>query len=313
MPINEIRDTLQTDITTNAAGFGYATRKINIKDGYRNGILSIDVFNDNGGMWLKNVGMEPFLSNVGYQLFVSPYPMLRTSEPWGLNAGLSSFAQSGQMAGEPNVLYKEIGITDLSDNQDKHQDQTWVSCFPNDSVSAMPTNAWYSPHLYITLMVWNVPQSTVNAKFSLFIRVEQKKVGMAESSMGQYAEFLDSQIKKLQDTAVVYDPSTIEGYTFPMWKYGGIRPELMIDGTTALRYYNRVASNANQAMVSQDALLTAFRSATTMVGFDEAFGDAAANLPEWITLMNVEGVTAGPIRPYPPPLKYADNGNTLMF
>ena len=53
MPVNEIRDTLQTDITTNAAGFGYATRKINIKNGYRNGILSIDVFNDNGGMWLK--------------------------------------------------------------------------------------------------------------------------------------------------------------------------------------------------------------------------------------------------------------------
>ena len=98
-----------------------------------------------------------------------------------------------------------------------------------------------------------------------------------------------------------------------MWKYGGIRPELMLPGTTALRYFNRVASNANQEMVAQDTLLSAFRSATNMVGFDEAFGDAAANLPEWITLMNVEGVTAGAIRPYPPPLKYADNGNTLMF
>ena len=198
--------------------------------------------------------------------------MLRTSEPWGLNTGFSSFPQSGQLAGEPNVLYKEIGITGLTENSPSNMNETWVSRFPNDAVSAMPTNAWYSPHLYLTLMVWNTPNTTVNAKFSLFIRVEQKKVGMAESSMGQYAEFLDSQIKKLQDTAVVYDAADIEGYTFPMWKYGGIRPELMIDGTTALRYYNRVASNANQAMVSQDALLTAFRSATTMVGFDEAFG-----------------------------------------
>ena len=311
MPINEIRDTLQTDITIDAQGFGYATRKINVKDGFRNGILSIDVFNDNGGMWLKND--VTYENNVGYQLFVSPFPMLQTSTPWGLNATLSNFPASGQMAGEPNVLYKEIGITNLFVNDSQQQNKCWITRFPNDSVSAMPTNAWYSPHLYVTLMVWNVPLSTVNAKFSLFIRVEQKKIGMAESSMGQYAEFLDSQIKKLEDTAVVYDADAITGYTFPMWKYGGIRPELMISGSTALRYYNRVAANANQDMVSQGALLTAFRSATNMVGFDQAFGDAAANLPEWITLMNVEGVTAGPIRPYPPPLKFADNGNTLMF
>lgn len=311
MPINEIRDSFQTDIEISDQGFGYATRKINVKDGFRNGILSIDVFNDNGGMWLKND--VTYENNVGYQLFISPYPMLQTAEPWGLNAGLSSFTGAGQMAGEANVLYKEIGITGLVENDAQQESKTWVSKFPNDSVSAMPTNAWYSPHLYLTLMVWNVPLSTVNAKFSLFIRVEQKKVGMAEASMGQYAEFLDSQIKKLEDTAVVYDAADIEGYTFPMWKYGGIRPELMISGTTALRYYNRVASNANQQMVAQDALQDAFKSATTMVPFDTAFGDAALNLPEWITLMNVEGVTAGAIRPYPPPLKYADNGNTLMF
>ena len=66
-------------------------------------------------------------------------------------------------------------------------------------------------------------------------------------------------------------------------------------------------------MVTSGNLQTAFRSATNMVAYDEAFGDAAANLPEWITLLNVQGVTSGAIRPYPPPLKFADNGNTLMF
>jgi len=29
--------------------------------------------------------------------------------------------------------------------------------------------------------------------------------------------------------------------------------------------------------------------------------------------MDVGGVTAGAIRQYPPPLKFADNGNTLML
>jgi len=63
----------------------------------------------------------------------------------------------------------------------------------------------------------------------------------------------------------------------------------------------------------QGDLQTAFQEATNMVNFDAAFGDAALNLPEWITLLDVAGVTAGPIRPYAPPLKFADNGNTLMF
>ena len=75
MPINEIRDTLQTDITLDDQGFGYATRKINVKDGFRNGILSIDVFNDNGGMWLKND--VTYENNVGYQLFVRQFPRIR--------------------------------------------------------------------------------------------------------------------------------------------------------------------------------------------------------------------------------------------
>ena len=87
----------------------------------------------------------------------------------------------------------------------------------------------------------------------------------------------------------------------------------MISGATALRYFNRVASNANQEMTSRNALQTAYRDATTMVGYDSAFGDSALNLPDWITLMDVAGVTAGELRPYPPPLKFADNGNTLMF
>ena len=98
-----------------------------------------------------------------------------------------------------------------------------------------------------------------------------------------------------------------------MWRYGGIRPELMISGTTALRYYNRVASNANQNMTTRGALQTAYSDATSMAAFDGAFGDPALNLPEWITLMDVGGITSGAIRQQPPPLKFADNGNTLMF
>jgi hypothetical protein len=311
MPINEIRDTIQGTITLDASGYGYMTRKINLPDGHRHSLLSIDVFNDQNSMWLHNT--KPITSvPAAYQLFVSPYPMQRTSETFGPSA-TELLAGTGSMAGDESVLYKEQAITLMSSQADNAQNKIWFNRFPSNAVSAMPTNAWYSNHVYITVMVWNEPESPVEVKSSLFMRVKQTKVSAAEESMGQYKEFLDAQSRMLMDTAVVMDPASISGYVFPMWKYGGIRPELMISGTTALRYFNRVASNANQDMVARGALQTAYQDATTMVAFDTAFGDAALNLPDWITLMDVAGVTAGELRPYPPPLKYADNGNTLMF
>jgi len=310
MPINEIRDTIQGTILIDANGQGYLTRKINLPDGHRHSVLSIDVFNDQNSMWLTN--QKIVTSFAGYQLYVSPYPMQRTNESFGSDAA-SLLQNTGAMAGDESVLYKEQAISDTDSVESGTQDSIWFNQFPNPAVGAMPTNHWYSNHLYITVLVWNEPNTEVEVKHSLFMRVKQTKVGAAEESMGQYKEFLDAQSKLLIDTAVVMDPASISGYVFPMWKYGGIRPELMISGTTALRYFNRVASNANQDMVARGALQTAYQDATTMVGFDTAFGDAALNLPDWITLMDVAGVTAGELRPYPPPLKYADNGNTLMF
>lgn len=311
MPINEIRDTIQGTITVDALGYGYMTRKINLPDGHRHSLLSIDVFNDQNSLWLHNT--KPISSvPAAYQLFVSPYPMQRTSETFGPSVG-ELLLGTGAMAGDESVLYKEQAITLMSSQADNARNKIWFNQFPDPAVGAMPTNNWYSNHVYITVMVWNEPESDVEVKSSLFMRVKQTKVSAAEESMGQYKEFLDAQSRLLMDTAVVMDPASVSGYVFPMWKYGGIRPELMISGTTALRYFNRVASNANQDMVARGALQTAYQDATTMVGFDTAFGDAALNLPDWITFMDVAGVTAGELRPYPPPLKYADNGNTLMF
>jgi len=311
LPIVNVRDTIQGSVTPDDTGFAYMTRQINLEEGFRYDMLSVDVFNDNGAMPLKT---DPgFATNAAYQLFVSPYPMQQIGGEWGFGQPLSFFPGGGQSAGEPNVLYKEIGVTELTENNSQQNDKIWKSTFPNDNVAATPTMQWYTPHVYVTLMLWNAPGIELNINFSVFMRVDKKRAGAASSAMGRYAEFLDSQIKKLTDTAVVYPASRIDGYTFPMWKYGGIRPELMISGTTALRYYNKVASNANQDMVDLGTLQGAFKSAVTMVGYDQAFGDAANNLPEWITLMDVEGVTAGTIRQYPPPLKFADNGNTLML
>ena len=310
MPIHVIRDTIQSEVRTDALGRGYVTRRINIPEHMRNSIESIEVYNDQGSAWLRN---DPELPEVvGYQLYVSPYPMQATLETWGPSAA-ELRTGGGAMAGDDCVLYKEQAMTNLGRFAEQQVNKIWSSRFPSEPLGSTLTNTWYSPHLYITCFVWNAPTTDVPVKFSLFIRTKQVKCNAVESSMGCYAEFLDAQARKLSEMGITYTTDAIAGYSFPMWKYAGIRPELMISGATALRYYNRVAANANQEMVSQPTLQGAFKDATTMVDFDAAFGDEALNLPEWITLMDVSGVTSGLIRPYPPPLKFADNGNTLMF
>jgi len=307
MAVNEIRDTIQGPITLTPEGKGYMTRCINLKEGYRNEILSVDVTNDNVEL-STNFGVPP----TGYQLFVSPYPIIPTNEDLTLNDGLVIFPNAGPMAGDEQVLYKESTVAFYS-TEAQPQPTVYKNQFPSAQVAATPTTKWYSPHVYITILYWGTGDTIVDTKFSLFMRVNQVKSSGTTVSMGQYKEFLDSQCRLLTDTAVIYDPADVPGYVFPMWRHGGIRPELMISGTTALRYYNRVAANANQDMTARGALQTAYTDATGMVAFDAAFGDPALNLPEWITLMDVGGITAGAIRQYPPPLKFSDNGNTLMF
>lgn len=310
MPVIELRETIQGKVTTDAAGFGYMTRRINLPLGLRSELLNLDVYNDNVEMLSYRV--LPELAPSGYQLYLSPYPIQITNEFLEMNA-TTVLANTGPMAGSNTVLYKEASVTKQGDIEDTTPFNIYKNQYPSAQSSAVPTNKFYSGHVYLTVFVFNGELSEIDVKFSLFAKIKQTKVGAVESTMGRYAEFLDAQCRLLTKTAVTYDPADVAGYTFPMWKMGGIRPELMISSTDALRYFNRVAANADQAMTSQGDLQTAYQEATTMANFDAAFGDPALNLPSWITLMDVGGITSGVLRPYAPPLKFADNGNTLMF
>jgi hypothetical protein len=98
-----------------------------------------------------------------------------------------------------------------------------------------------------------------------------------------------------------------------MWKYGGVRPEIMVTSADALRYFNRSATAAYQGMDSIANYRQRYKDATGMVDYDAAFGDTTLNLPDWITVMEVSGITSGIIRPYPPPVKFSGNGNTVMY
>ena len=77
MPTIEIRDTVDGKVTTDATGFGYLTRRINLPPGLRSELLNLDVYNDNVEMLSYRAAPESAPS--GYQLYLSPYPVQITN------------------------------------------------------------------------------------------------------------------------------------------------------------------------------------------------------------------------------------------
>ena len=201
MPVVEIRETIQGVVQLDPEGRGYMTRRINIPEGLRSEILNLDMSND-------NVDTLSVTTNdlSGHQVYLSPYPIQVTNQSITL-APTVSLPNCGPMAGEETVLYKQTEVTTL-----KQEDfaagginKVWREQYPSPESSAVPTNKFYSSHVYLTVLLWNSPEAFINVKFSLFLKVKQVKVGIIESTMGRYAEFLNAQARLLSRTAVNID------------------------------------------------------------------------------------------------------------
>ncbi len=150
MPIHELRETISGAVSTSPEGFGYFTKRINVPEGMRNEILSIDCYNDNVSPWLNDLGAPN-----GVQVFLSPYPVQRTNE--SIDIGVLALPFAGPKAGDDTVLYKETSIYTLNDFNEQQQNKVWTERFPNDAVASVPTTTFYSSHLYLTVIIWNAP------------------------------------------------------------------------------------------------------------------------------------------------------------
>lgn len=305
MSQSEIRETLQGTVSIGSEGYGILNKRINLKQGYRHQIQSIDWFNDMGAMWMQNSAEEV---PVGYQFYISPYPIQVTDEDWGSNLGL--LLNSGPMAGDDTVLFKALGYgkeTDIIDNP------VILSEFPNQSIGSLPNFTWYSDHLYLSCVVFNEDNSEVPINMSVYLKTKNTRVSGLEHCMGVYQEMVEAQCRLLTETAVNIDTLHNAGYTWPTWTYGGTRPELMLDGPSTLIYYGHSGYGVAEVMKSDAQFRQNYMDSSRMVAFDAAFGDFDDSIPQWVNIFDVSGIFAGPIRPNYPPNKYYDNGNTMML
>lgn len=320
MPILTIRETLTGTIDPDIEGgqsSALVQKRINLPEGKAFRVLSIQGFDDN--MEIIAPRNPAGQSACSREVYVTPFPIVPTDMAWGFTADItsaSSVSGVGLLAGDNACLYKRLDAAVTSYTEEIPSTINYFTEeFPNPNVATNNPFTWYTNHCYLTLK-YNVAElaESVDCKFSFYIKVEVKNVSGLVNTIGTYKEMLEAQCRQLSSTLNSISPvGSAAGRSMPMWRFGGIRPEIMVTSANALRYYNRVASRAYQDMDNIAAFRTRFKQATTMVDYDAAFGDTTTNIPDWITLMDVSGVTSGVIRPYPPPVKFSGNGNTVMY
>lgn len=322
MPDLVIRETLEGVVKPDIEGSRSSVlvqKRINLPEGKRFRVKSIEVFDDN--MYLANTNaIDPEDEIVTRTTYVTPYPVVIGGRGWGFTEGMraASFAGSGLEAGDDSVLlkmldYAPVGV--LADSQQTKVIAGVRQVFPSEPTAFNTGFVWYTNHLYLSSIInWRGSAVNIPMCLSFHIHLEVEKCSALENAIGCYKEKLEAQFRVRKSSINSIDPiATQAGRSFPMWKYGGIRPEIMITSANVLRYYNKLASADYQEMDNIDAFRTRFKEATTMVDYDAAFGDTTTGIPDWILLMDVAGVTSGTIRPYPPPVKFSGNGNTVMY
>jgi len=320
MPILTVREVLTGTAVPNvegAASVALIQKRINMPSGKRFRIKSVQCFDDNGTLQ-THPDRGPLTQLSMRCVYVTPYPIILSQTNWGGNTeqlGLTTTPAGGMgpFAGDNSVLYKRIDINNAADESWTPMDML-TSEFPNPQSAQDNDYSWYTPHVYLTAVVWTNGGFETDTNLSFNMKLEVTKADSTQCAMGLYKEQLEAQCRTLTETANSISPvGEAAGRSQPSWLFGGARPEIMITSNNLLRYYNKLASSAYQEMDNISGFRTRFKEATTMAAFDAPFGDSATNIPNWITLMDVAGVTSGPIRSYPPPVKFSGNGNTVMY
>jgi hypothetical protein len=305
MPIHEIRESVELNkIITDGNGFGIVQKEINLKDNVSHKMLQCDIFLD---------CPEPSFSGDGYiiEILVTPTPVIYTDMNIDIGNGYS-FPNRAPSASNENVLFKQI-ITD-----DGRGVRT-ISEFPNRFISARPTFTWYMPKLYLTVFFHSGSDPFIefsNVAITMYCAVESKKVSLVTYGMGVIREDHIAQVAAVMSNGRSIQPSRNVGQAFPMWKYGGVRPELMISGQSLANFFNRTDSQEPQNTNTTARLRRMAKDARQMQPNLDAFGTAVTAdgaIPSWVRLELFKGVESGAVRDQWPPLKHADNGNTLTF
>lgn len=299
MPIHEIRESIEfTDLTLNDDGFGIVQKEINLKEGVAHKMLQCDAFLDN-----PRYGID---DDTIIELMVTPHPVIYT------DMSIGPYTNRAPSASLDTVLFKQTMSSPTSATT-----EPVITEFPNRFISARPTFTWYTPRLYITLLIHGVRQAQVsNFALTVYCAVEHRKASTVTYGMGLMREYQIAQVAAVVSNGRFILPARNVGQSFPMWQHGGIRPELMMKSDAFAEFFYNTSNTDSAKMVDPVNLRIFAKLGREMVPNPDAFGTpntVKGSIPDWVSFMLPEGIEAGAIRDQWPPIKHADNGNVLCL
>ena len=300
MALSIVKETIeQTDILLDGDGNAFIQKRINLQEGYRHNLVQVDFFED-AFPFLRG---SPADEQPNYEIVISPYPQIPTNMLYNENP-LALQTRRYTAAGDDSVLFKATGRVRLNQHSAFTQ-------FPSAQIAAQNKSFFYAPHVYINIHFMGISNLVYgNLALSFMLAFDKKKVSVLESTMGVLAESHAAMCALAMSNGHLVSIQALERNVFPMWRYGGIRPETMLSPLAANSFFLDIASRDAEDMITTAGIRQTVADARQMNTFDSAFGPRR---PDWLREFLNGGYESGPIRPNPIPLRYADNGNTRMF
>jgi len=296
MPLSMIKETIELQsFTTDQNGNAWFTKKVNLEAGKLHRLLQVDLFED---------VYPPFNTNVtpSYEVVISPYPAI----PTNMNFVTTGVAMSNRYpsAGDDSVLFK--AVADVNSRAPSTIEQ-----FPSLQIAANNQGSFYTDHIYINIHYMAEADTTyTDFGMSFLMVLDNKNAPTLQHSLGVLSEQHNAMCALVMSNGHMRSRLDLYGNVFPMWRYGGIRPEHTLTPLAANTFFLDIASRDAEEMTTSAAIRTLVADARQMQAFDAAFG---LRRPDWLREFLNAGFESGPIRPNPIPLRYADNGNTRMF
>ena len=293
MAVSIIKETIELQaIETDANGNAFITKKINLKGGQRHQLLQVDMFSDAFPSATYDV-----------ETVITAYPSIPTNMDYDPAGGLTNRYPAG---GNDSVLFKERRLEIFNSLSDNISTQ-----FPSSQIAANNTTLFYTDHVYVNMHIMTSPNTLLtNIAYSFLLVLNDKNVPLLEHSIGVLQESHDAMCALVMSNGHMRRIADLRGNVFPMWRYGGMRPEHTISPLAANTFFLEIDTRDAEEMVTTAAIRQSVADARAMSAFDQAFGDRR---PDWLTMNLNQGIVSGAVRSDPIPLKYADNGNTRMF
>jgi len=310
MPIKELRESIG-DIDLLMANdqerVQIVQKRINLKEGsIQRNMLSMDLFFDDPP---HIIGLPiPRLFDGIIEFYLTPTPLILSSET------LLATPRRGMDAANTNVLFKaiitpktqEIGVNRLFWNIDR---------FPQDFIASNANFPFYHDQLYLTMVFHGSEEAgyPLNVRFnaSLLMSYKTKKVSEITSALGVISERFNSMIAQQESMGrIMPNPLDMAGQYIPSYNWGGIRPELMVSGSTLSQFFLHLENNQPEKTLTTPEMRAYARLSRQMVPNPDAFGTTdpvVGGVPDWFRTIIPKGAVAGAVREQFPPRVTQDN------